>query len=279
MTFGELVKFDDAGNTVPAQYRTDASFRSRVDIDHHLIEMNAAGVVPKVGPPRALLQLEQLPIDMVDCFTIDAMHCFCRGVMVRLFHFLTGEKVSGAVTIKKTDWVNKIGEAYTNMKFPVEFMRRPSSFGQWDTFKCTELRMFALYGMEILIRKFCHVRIVQQMLYCLVIGMRIISDPRLYREEWRLAQACFDTFLVNSANYFGDHFVTLAIHQLRHLPKETVRLGLTAWTFSCFKFENTLGIIKRAVKSKMNPLLNVSKFVSQQNTFRKQIFNYSFQTI
>ena len=204
---------------------------------------------------------------MVQAFTIDSMHCLSRNVITRFFSFLRGTASQSLnKTLKNTEWL-ECGKTWKGLNFPIEFNRRPNSFKKWDSFKCTELRMFGLYGMDIIIRKFCPERVVQAAIYSLVIGMRIVSDPKLFRKHWRLAKSLFTSFLSNCAAKFVERFISLAIHHIIHLPEETIRFNSPVDVLSCFKFENTLGILKKAVKSRSHPLVNISKTLSSQNTF------------
>jgi hypothetical protein len=256
VNYANLIRIDEENKTSrPATERTDSDFRRRVDGKHH----------HNLRP----IELEKLPgIDMIGIFTEDIMHLFCRGAMVRFFQFLLGYHNSVRVLqMKRTDFINGCGKQWKAFTFPMEFNRRPNSFSKWSSFKCTELRMFGLYGMEMIVRKFCGNPVIQQALYALAMATRIICDPQLFREHWRKAKTLFDVFLQNTAAVWGNVFISLAIHQLRHLPEETVRLNLPADAFSCFKFENALGKIKRSIRSKSHPLLNFSSFLSQQTSF------------
>jgi hypothetical protein len=244
--------------------RTDTSFRSRQDPDHH-----------RHG--SKMIQLERLPINIVDIFTIDMMHCFCKNVISRFVHFLVGTFEGSIVTatMSEAHFKKVFGDDWRTFSFPAEFNRRTRHFSHFEGFKATEMRMFGLYGMELLVRKHCQALVVQQAVYCLCMGMRIICDPRLCQQKWKLAEALFDAFLTNCANYFGEPFVTLAIHHIRHLPAEAHRLNATSETFSCFKFENALKSIKFSVKSQSKPMMNMAMRLSHSLTFTSNAGRYS----
>lgn len=182
--------------------------------------------------------------------------------------FLTG--MHGSVTnplLSKSDFVNHVGGFWKSCTFAMEFNRRPNSFTKWSSFKCTELRMFGLYGMEMIVRHFCSNQHIQQALYALTMGIRIICDPKLYRRDWRKAKALFYLFLTNTTAVWGDTFVSLAIHNLRHLPEETVKQGEPADNISTYKFENGLGHMKKCVRSMSHPLENISNYLTQHTSF------------
>jgi hypothetical protein len=197
----------------PAKERTDEDFRARSDPEHH--------------HHRTKIELERLNVDIVKLFTIDAMHCFCRGAMVRLFQFLIANHNSVTLPlITPTQFINWMGKTWKQLTFCIEFNRRPNSFKHWDSFKCTELRMFGLYGMEIILRHFCHVPGIQQAFYALAMAMRICSDVKLFRKHWRVAKSLFDLFITNTAAQWGDNFVSLAIHQLQKNAFATTKLAI-----------------------------------------------------
>jgi hypothetical protein len=127
--------------------------------------------------------------------------------------------------------------------------------------------MFGLYGMEIILRHYCHIPGIQQAFYALAMAMRICSDVKLFRKKWRTAKALFDVFIANTAAQWGDNFVSLAIHQLRHIPEEGVRHNKTCDCLSCFKCGNVLGKIKKCVRSKNHPLKTFGRFLSGQSSF------------
>jgi hypothetical protein len=74
MCYARLRRDDEENKTQrPATNRTAEDFRARRDGKHH-----------KKKEP---IQLERLAnCNIVDVFTVDVMHCFCRGAMIRFFH-------------------------------------------------------------------------------------------------------------------------------------------------------------------------------------------------
>lgn len=71
--------------------------------------------------------------------------------------------------------------------------------------------------------------------------------------------------------------MTMAIHQLTHLPKEAEKLGPID-SFSCFKYENCLKTVKFQCRSFKNPLSNLSKNLKQQSTFVSKATRYSMSS-
>ena len=114
MNYAELEEKPDSDGTGSAAVpRTNESYRNRIDKEHHCPKKH----FNKKNRTWKEHQLERLPIDMTDCFTIDMMHCFCRGVMVRFFSFLNGRRTTMVTkTIDLSEWKN-MGEAWDKVKF------------------------------------------------------------------------------------------------------------------------------------------------------------------
>lgn len=64
-------------------------------------------------------------------------------------------------------------------------------------------------------------------------------------------------YIYECAAVWGDHFVTLAMHCLTHVPEECLKLGPLD-RFSCFRFENVLGKMKMLVDSKKKPMKSLA---------------------
>ena len=151
--------------------------------------------------------------------------------------------------------------------YPSEFHRRPRQLGEWCDFKATEFRQFLLYGSELFIEK----HIGSQALRCwhmLTLGMRILADPRYYAEPDMnaLAHSLLVSYIHTSAEYYGNHFVSMVVHQLSHLAAECRRNGPID-VFSGFKYENMNKTLKNLCHTYKNPVQNITKKLKYKSGF------------
>ena len=62
----------------------------------------------------------------------------------------------------------------------------------------------------------------------------------------------------NSAKRYGDHFISLVVHQLTHLAEDVRNYGPLD-SYAGYKFENFNKSLKRLCKSYSYPLANIKK--------------------
>ena len=118
----------------PVVQRTNESFRDRDQPFHHI---------------RKSL-FEYLDVDMIETFTIDGMHTVFIGVAKRFLHFLCGDSTTRVHRYISDSRYKLIGAEFANTKFPREFSRPPRPLSTCAQWKATELRMYILYGGDII---------------------------------------------------------------------------------------------------------------------------------
>jgi hypothetical protein len=182
--------------------RTDVTFRAKEDSEHQSAHRSP---------------FERLPIDMVETFTLDGMHCVYLNGLKRFMSFLRAEKSTrkkltpeekkaekdrkdkeredrkkkGKTGKKNPGDAHKIsgttflslGNEFSKCTYPREFTRVPRNFEHYEKWKATELRMFLLYGGDIIIRSLGNL-IKKDLIeafqsFCLAI--RILSDRETHR--------------------------------------------------------------------------------------------------
>ncbi len=90
-------------------------------------------------------------------------------------------------------------------------------------------------------------------------AIRILSDARLVRSYTDTAETCIVQFQRTMEQECGEEFTSLAVHNLRHLPADSLRHG-ELQRFSCFKYENVLAGMKREIEhAKKKPLVTLTK--------------------
>ena len=209
---------------------------------------------------------------MIRTFTVDPMHCIFQCIMRRLLSFLKGGKLGDGDggkkrtkgTLTKAIW-ELIGGLWDAMQLPREFPRKPRSLVYLDKFKATELRTFILYGGEFIFVGYVDQQIFH-ILRVLAITVRIMADPRIYKEYLDDARDFSKYFIHLSRKWLGDHFVSLSVHMLTHLPDECARNGPLD-SFSVFKFENHLKTLKsRLTTNFKNPLATLKTTLRRNAT-------------
>ena len=119
-----------------AALRTDEQFRTKEDTAHH------CGDSP----------LLRLPIDMVNAFAIDYMHCICLGVCRRLLVYFFIIRGKGRLSLSTK---NEVSNNLLNLSkfWPSEFSRKPRSLNDIKYWKATEFRSFLFYSGPIVLNK------------------------------------------------------------------------------------------------------------------------------
>ena len=233
--------------------RTDAKFRNKTDKKHHQHKHSS--------PFETVTH-----IDMIENFTIDAMHTVYLGTVRRLLRFIRAKGFHHSYRVITENSFLDIGTLFCKFKFPFEFSRSPRDFSHLDKWKATELRNFLLYGMDVIIRVSTLPRDLVHVIQMFSMAVRILADSELYITYNELATNFINCFLSTVVSFFGKHFVTLMMHCLTHLPAECSRNGPLD-TFSCFKYENVLKSLKMRCKSYRYPLQSLSTHLQYQSNF------------
>jgi hypothetical protein len=160
----------------------------------------------------------------------------------------------------------EIGHNYASLKLSTEFNRQPRSFDAFDSFKATELRSFLLYGGDICLKPLV-AEPVLQCFYRLMVAVRLLDSPIVSSQSCYLAKCFLESFIDNVEDVFGEHFVTIGIHLLSHLPEEVKRLGRLS-SFSCFKYENVLKYIKNMQINYAKPMPSLANKMRIKSVFK-----------
>lgn len=229
--------------------RTDSSFRSMNDPDHHI------GISP-------LLEIPSL--DMVHSFPIDYMHQICLGVVKKLIsayiygHFSCRQS---SRTIESISDELVFLEQFT----PKIFSRRPRRLCFLNQFKATEFRLFLLYSGIYALRDKLPRHLYEHFLL-LSCAVRILCHPQLVLSHSALARAAsyFQTFVEKSKVYCGNSFLVFNVHSLLHVTNFAQLYG-SLDNFSCFPFENAMYKIKRMIRSGHRPLEQVVNRIKERD--------------
>jgi len=219
--------------------RTNESFRSRQQEDHHLGDSI----------------LEELQFNIVDQIPFEYMHLVCLGVTRKLLNLWLKGKVS-KIRLPASK-VREISSHLITLKpyIPEEFARKTRALQFIDTWKATEFRLFLLYTGPVVLKAVLPPAYYDHFM-TLNCAIQILCNNSLYLKYNQYANDLLKYFTFHFATLYGPETLSYNIHGLVHLASDCKHLGpLDA--FSAFKFENHLGHIKSLLKSSSRPLEQV----------------------
>lgn len=243
MTFGSVIK----------NLRTDETFRTKQDEDHHLRDT----------------VLQNIPsLDLVLGFPQDYMHLICLGVVKKLIHLWTSGKPSPE-KLRAAD-VSIISERLCslNKKVLCEFSRKPRSLDDLERFKATEFRQFLLYTGPIVLKG-----VVSQQSYELfmtlsvAIGILVSEEVHVLLNDY--AKNLLSFFVKRFEVLFGQRNISYNIHCVLHLADDVKRLGPLD-SFSAFSYESKLGSLKKLIRSPHRPLQQVINQLCEEEMIKSE---------
>lgn len=217
--------------------RNDHDFRSRKYDDYHHMES----------------VLEMLPVDMIEAFPLDYLHCVLLGVMSWILRFLRDTPKN----LSSTDH-NEIKRRIEQFKKtePVEFQHNLRSFIEsLGSMKGSEFRQYLLFVGPLLLKGIVDEEVFSNFLK-LHIASTIFTHKRFasyYTEADQLMRMFIEEF---AAVYHPCH-VVYVFHSLCHIKKFVDRYG--PWdNFSTFEYESQNRAVKDLVRGNVKPLTQVT---------------------
>lgn len=131
---------------------------------------------------------------------------------------------------------------------PSEFVRKPRTLVELNQFKANEFRQLLLYTLPVLFKNLISSKLYKQFV-TLHIAIRLLSDPRRYKENVKAARELIKDFVDKFDETFGKNNFTFNTHCLLHLP-DYVDLYGPLYSFSAYKYENHMRLIKRLLRRK-----------------------------
>lgn len=260
------------------ELRTDANFRNRYQPEHH----------------RYYSALEELPIDMIrDIPTSDSLHLLHLGVMKRFdittvnkrFQFDSEIERSSFLTRMLTVWMGKrspFPRAWSDVQMvtisdllirsndtkPSDIHRSTRTLKQLSHWKGTELRTFLNYVGIVVSKDFLCQDLYEMFikLFCAV----TICSTNAYADYLPKARDLFIEFIEDHINFYGEHSITMNIHNLSHVVDDVEHFG-DLESMSSYQFENSLYHLKISLKQCKNPLAQISRRIHEQAVCHKPI--------
>lgn len=220
-----------------APLRNDNDYRERVYDEYHHCES----------------VLEMLPINMIDDFPSDYLHCLLLGVYYWVLQFIRDapKKLSSTDYIEISRRIEKFNETQ-----PVEFQRKLRSFiDSLGLMKGTEFRQYLLYVGPLLLKGIIDDEKISNLIK-LQIASTIFSHKRfdIYYNE---ADTLMRMFVNEFAAIYHPCHVVYVVHSLCHI-KYFVDLYGPLDNFSTFEYESLNCTVKSYLKSNVKPLIQVT---------------------
>lgn len=217
-----------------SKLRTDFGFRLRTDKNHH--------------HSNDTTSLECLLDNCVSNVPIDIMHCVYLGVIKQLMKLWIKKRRQRYSLSKKnisvlSDNLLKIGP-----QLPSEFQRCPRPLKYFKFFKATEFRQLTLYTLPVITKEILK-PIYRNHLLKLVSAMRILCSPSECVLNNDLAEQLLKDFVSQMGRLYGPQSMTFNVHSLLHLAKDVMNFKENSESWSAFKFENIMQVLKKLPKS------------------------------
>lgn len=220
--------------------RTDLSFVNRIHVEHHL-----EGVMS----PFLMCGTK-----MISQFRLDPMHLVYIGTWKRWLSYLLGYMGPRNAKLSLTE-KNEISLIINNIAshIPCEFNRRPRNLNYFKKYKATEFRRLLLYDGLVVFKS------IDDNLYknylLLQASIFILSHSQFVKlnEMLHMADIMLQEFVQHASKALGKDFLVYNVHCMLHLVEECRQEG-TLDSFSAFKYESCLGIIKKYLRSTFRPL-------------------------
>lgn len=233
---------------VDAILRTDASFRGRNQPQHHIGESI----------------LELLSIDMVQNVPIDPMHLLDIGMMRKLLNSWKNSRHPGVKLDQNL--CDKLNSNILSLNglIPEEFQRRESrSLDEVDRWKATQLKFFRKHAGPLLLKD-CLTDVYYEHFLNFHVATKLLSHPRLCRNEDIVCycEQILSNFVKDSVLLYGLQFLSYNVHNLIHVAADVKRNGPLE-SYSAYKFENYLQIIKNLLFRSAKPLQQIVKRLNE----------------
>ena len=168
--------------------RTEASFRAKVDNEHHV------GVSP----------LLKIQMDMIKSVPIDPMHLLFLGIVKKVVNIcVSGNKLAKFSSHVTQDISKKLVGFRTFV--PYEFNRKPRALTDIKYWKATEFRNFVLYYGVVALKDCGNDKLYKNFLLLHSI-VYLLSDSRTVQSHVNYVKTLMKAFLDHSRNLYGDEF-------------------------------------------------------------------------
>lgn len=231
-----------------APLRSDKNFKDRTQPQHHHFTSLLEEILELLGVSQAPL---------------DGMHLIYACVAQRILFWLNSDTINYKFRLSSAQI------AIVNNSLDVAAMTRPTEFARpvkdirlYKKFKCTQLREFLLY-LSIVALKKVFTKLQYEHLLLLVIGIRLLSDERQFKQNNALAKSMLFEYVQILAKNYGNWRVIYSVHNLIHLADEVLIQNQPLDKFSMWEFETANAGLK--------------EFTKRQGAYLEQCFNRTME--
>lgn len=236
---GEYIKRRIAYDTKAGKKRTDAEFRAYMDKIHHHRETPWA-TCPFID-------------DLIWMFPADTMHLLDLGVMKKMLELIMD---ANFIDLEKAE------NLITNVKayLPDDFSRKVRTLKEFEHFKSTEFRFFALYFGPLFFLLCCKNQEVTQHFLLFFISYRLLmgNDNEVTEEANTIANLLLQSFVTDFARLYGAERVSSNVHTLLHLSEMVEKNGPID-NFSCYKYENFYQLLSSWIRKPGHYFIQVAR--------------------
>lgn len=246
--------------------RTEDSFLNQDEPEHHI------GISPLTRIPG---------VRLVASFVLDYMHLFNLGCMRRLLvHYWVapvGKKKHPGISISSTQ-ANILSRRLQHMRAqaPAEFPRKPRGLAELVRFKATEYRFLLIYVLPVILKKILPKHQLpgmekpEPLLYkhflLLHVATRFLCSPDKCVERAEYAKQLYKLFFENLPALYGKDSQIMNMHNLLHAADDVIEFQCPLDSLSSFSFENSLGKMKKKLRSTNKPLAQYCRRLAEMNT-------------
>lgn len=233
--------------------RSDEEFKAKSDNNHHLNSNT--------------LLFEDIPnFGCVTNVVIDYMHVVLLGVTKRLLQLWT--KVKRCTYSLRNTEIKKISTRIMQIgpQLPREFARKPRDLDYLARFKATEFRQLVVYTLPVILKGILKTKYYNHFmqLHC---AIQILCSSEKCLILNRVANDLLINFVKQYSKLYLKYQVTFNVHSLLHLADDVKFLQKPLDSFSAFKFENYLQILKKEPKN----CVRVLEQIANRNVERSHI--------
>lgn len=249
----------------PSALRTDEGFIRQIDSDYHQ------------GEPTILLSVPHL--GLVSNIALDYMHLICLGIVKKIILLWVSGPLAVRISAQTKD---NISQALIDLRstVPKEFSRRPRSLNELAYWKATEFRQFLLYTGPIVLKTVLNRDIYTNFL-TLHVAVSILISPMLTVNKSNVdyAEKLLQHFVESFQKIYGKEYMSHNVHNLLHLSNEVRKFGPLD-SFSSFRFENFLQILKSFLHKAEKPLQQViRRYTERRQTLYESMNNKSIHSL
>ena len=210
---------------------------------------------------KEISPLADIGIDCIKQFPLDYMHLVCLGVVKRILTFL----IKGPNVCKiSQQLIGQISDKMSNHSglMPSEFNRQPRRLSELCYWKSTEFRQFILYHGPIVLKGIVNNALYKHFL-SLHVSITLLLNSKISDTDISYARDLLCWFVNNAKVIYGESFNVYNVHSLIHIADDVEHFKTSLNSFSAFKFENFMQVLKKYVRGSTNPISQVIKRLSE----------------